>query len=149
VHWNQLKSLTSAALNVLPLPGAWSSFLADALPLQAVDGFNQLLLAKHPQQLQQQQQLPTAAQVGVSAESMPICPFTWSKAMHGINCEYAWPKEYTGNHGEALIELDTPAYVGRLSQDKVVERVLALGGIRLAHVLNFALGGEGGVYVDY
>ena len=89
------------------------------------------------------------SQVQTTAAALPICPFTWSKGMHGINCEYAWPKEYTGNHGEPLIELDTDAYVGKLKQDKVVERVLAMGGIRLAHILNFALGGQGGVYVDY
>ena len=114
--------------------------------MQAVDGFNSLLLAKHPQRPQEAAGVAAAV---TAADSMPICPYTWSKAMHGINCEYAWPKEYTGDHGEPLIELDTDAYVGKLSRDKVVERVLAMGGIRLAHVLNFALGGEGGVYVDY
>lgn len=122
-----------------------------------MDGFNELLLAKHPNN-QKALSAPATGDLTVNAkdkataaaaEILPICPFTWSKAMHGINCEYAWPKEYTGNHGEPLIELDTDAYVGRLSKDKVVERVLAMGGIRLAHVLNFALGGEGGVYVDY
>ncbi|KAG8710368.1 hypothetical protein FRC09_000171, partial [Ceratobasidium sp. 395] len=41
-----------------------------------------------------------------------------------------------------LIELDTPEYAGRIRRDKVIEKLMALGGLRLAAVLNELLGSE-------
>ncbi|KAF8755385.1 Phospholipase C P1 nuclease [Rhizoctonia solani] len=41
-----------------------------------------------------------------------------------------------------LIELDTPEYAGRIRKDKVIEKLMALGGLRLAGVLNELLGSE-------
>ncbi|KAF9003394.1 S1/P1 nuclease [Cyathus striatus] len=44
-----------------------------------------------------------------------------------------------------LLELDTPEYAGKIAKDKLVEKLLAQGGIRLAGLLNwlFAQDGEG------
>ncbi len=70
--------------------------------------------------------------------------------MHDINCALAWPAEYNGSH-DALIELDTDAYLGRIGREKTVEKLLAMAGLRLAKVVNEALGeaGEGSTFVDY
>jgi hypothetical protein len=38
--------------------------------------------------------------------------------------------------------LDTPEYAGRIRKDKVIEKLMALGGLRLAGVLNELLGSE-------
>jgi hypothetical protein len=38
--------------------------------------------------------------------------------------------------------LDTPEYAGRIRREKVVEKLMALGGLRLAGVLNELLGSE-------
>jgi hypothetical protein len=38
--------------------------------------------------------------------------------------------------------LNTPEYAGRVARDKVIERLMALGGLRLAAVLNELLGSE-------
>lgn len=146
--WNALKSLASSALGLLPIPSPWSAFLADKLPLQEVDGFNQQLLALNPLS-SSRAQAANAGDKTDTLDALAVCPFSWAKPLHSINCEYAWPKEYTGEHGSPLIELDTDKYLGAISRDNVLERVLAMAGVRLAHVLNFALGGEGGVYIDY
>jgi hypothetical protein len=66
---------------------------------------------------------------------LPVCPFTWSKPIHELNCKYVWPPHLETGHWP-LVELDTPEYWGKLKQDKVVEKLLAMGGIRLAAVLN-------------
>ncbi|KAF9805624.1 hypothetical protein IEO21_08995 [Rhodonia placenta] len=45
-----------------------------------------------------------------------------------------------------LLELDTPAYAGKIRAEWVVERLLAMAGVRLAAVLNtLVLGGEAGL----
>jgi hypothetical protein len=35
-----------------------------------------------------------------------------------------------------LLELDTPGYSGKLTQEWVVEKLLAMAGLRLAAILN-------------
>lgn len=87
-------------------------------------------------------------QLAASAQPFPACPFTWSKPIHAINCDVAWPKEYTGEPGQPLIELDTDQYLGRISREKTIEHLLAMGGLRLAKVLN-EIYGEKGVYRSY
>lgn len=114
-----------------------SGFLADTLPLQAVDGFRDQLLAIHPTNLQ------------TTGAKFPACPYTWAKPLQKINCDIAWPKEYTGEAGAPLIELDTDHYLGKLARDNTLEMLLAMGGIRLAHLLNTALSGKEGVYLAY
>ncbi|EPS97390.1 hypothetical protein FOMPIDRAFT_1025014 [Fomitopsis schrenkii] len=46
-----------------------------------------------------------------------------------------------------LLELDTPEYAGRLREGWVVERLLAMAGIRLAGILNGLVLGEVDVYI--
>jgi hypothetical protein len=67
-------------------------------------------------------------------DDFPACPFTWGKKIHPINCEYAWPANWDPRN--PVVELDTPEYLGKLGDDKVVEMLLAKGGIRLAAILN-------------
>ncbi len=72
----------------------------------------------------------------------PACPFTWAKPIHAYNCEYCWPKdvnlENTGSitNLDQLVELDTKEYMGKIQNDKVIERLMAMGGLRLAGILN-------------
>lgn len=118
------------------------SWLGDHIPLpQDGDHSNNkdVMIANHPAAL---------AQTGKNFTE-PACPYTWSKEIHGINCDHAWPKEYNGTG--PLIELDTPEYLGKIADAKVVEKLLAMGGLRLAKVLNQILG-EGqytDLYIDY
>ena len=91
-----------------------------------------------------------------------LCPYAWAKPIHELNCALpVWPHdldlpgthpsdgtsgldedgmsfdaETTGRprHPE-LLELDTPAYAGKIAQEWVVERMLAMAGVRLAGVL--------------
>ena len=63
----------------------------------------------------------------------------------------AWPVEYTGIHDDPLIELDTDNYLGRIGREKTVEKLLAMAGLRLAKVINEALGysGEESLLMSY
>ncbi|KAI0746979.1 phospholipase C/P1 nuclease domain-containing protein [Daedaleopsis nitida] len=94
-----------------------------------------------------------------------LCPFAWSKPIHKLNCELpVWPHELDtpGSHSSdvaeeidgtdslavaddsyvggrprhpELVELDTPAYAGKIADEWVVERLLAMAGVRLAGIL--------------
>lgn len=71
--------------------------------------------------------------------------------MHSLNCEIVWPKEYQGPH-HPLIELDTDQYIGKIKRDNLMERLLAMGGIRLAKILNEILAedeSQKGVFFAY
>ncbi|GJE86605.1 S1/P1 nucleases [Phanerochaete sordida] len=93
-----------------------------------------------------------------------LCPFAWSKTLHGLNCELVWPaaldrppynQSAFGARGDEhdhespddffarprrphpdLLELDTPEYAGKIYQEWVIERLMATAGIRLAGLLN-------------
>lgn len=131
---NTFKGLAASTIGYLP--STLSAFLTDTLPLQAVDGFRDQLLALHPTNK-------------VRRPGFPACPYTWAKPLAKLNCDVAWPKEYTGEYGAPLIELDTDQYLGKLGRDNTMEQLLAMGGIRLAHLLNTALSGKEGVYLAY
>ncbi|KAF8734799.1 Phospholipase C P1 nuclease, partial [Rhizoctonia solani] len=82
---------------------------------------------------------------------VPVCPYHWSAPIHKLNCDFIWPANLTSPHdpkhpgptpAKDLIELDTPEYAGRIRKDKVIEKLMALGGLRLAGVLNELLGSE-------
>jgi len=122
------------------LPPTWSTYvsLAAPIPLTETHNFQAQMLASTPQSLDGQN------------FTFPACPYTWATPMHDINCALAWPAEYNGSH-DALIELDTDAYLGRIGREKTVEKLLAMAGLRLAKVVNEALGeaGEGSTFVDY
>ncbi|PSR78587.1 hypothetical protein PHLCEN_2v7334 [Hermanssonia centrifuga] len=88
-----------------------------------------------------------------------LCPFAWAKQLHPLNCDLVWPPELDEppykNTGEVarssveetavtsrpnphpdLLELDTPEYAGRIRDEWVVERLMAMAGVRLAGLLN-------------
>jgi len=89
---------------------------------------------------------------------LPACPMHWARPLHALNCEITFPPELdTPNPYSTSIlarilavalnplsllnvpeylELDTPQYAGRIRDIKLVERLLAMGGVRLAAVLN-------------
>ena len=98
-----------------------------------------------------------------------ICPYAWAAPLHQLNCDLIWPPaidelysvlvaEDEGEHehehehehedGEeellsnAYLELDTPEYAGRVQKEFVLERLLAMGGIRLAAILNYLFAEE-------
>lgn len=66
--------------------------------------------------------------------NFPACPYTWAKPLHTINCAYAWPQGWDPR--SPVVELDTPEYLGKIGDDKVIEILLAKAGIRLAAILN-------------
>ncbi|PWN51441.1 phospholipase C/P1 nuclease [Violaceomyces palustris] len=95
----------------------------------------------------------------VDDTDLPLCPYQWTKAIHPLVCEYAFAKPVpetdpeddrgagASDPGEPapipspapLPELDVPEYVGRIEGDKVIQRQLAEGGVRLAALLNTLL----------
>ncbi|KAF8605653.1 phospholipase C/P1 nuclease [Ceratobasidium sp. AG-I] len=84
-------------------------------------------------------------------EDVPVCPYHWAAPIHELNCAFIWPANLTSPHDpehpgptppKELIELNTPEYAGRIQRDKVIEKLMALGGLRLAAVLNELLGSE-------
>ena len=143
-----LKGVTSFFLRLLPSPMSAALTLSYPLPLKETDEFPAALLSNHPIN----RQVSTAADSNRDTPVVPACPFTWATPIHQLNCDVIWPKDYTGNHGDPLIELDTPEYVGRLDDLKTVEKLLAMAGIRLASVINTILGEteeEKGLYLVY
>lgn len=120
------------------LPDSIYGFIAGVLSLPSAETDN--LRAKS---------LELAAGVStLDGKPFPACPFTWAKPIHAINCDVAWPKEYTGEPNQPLIELDTDEYLGRIGREKTIEHLLAIGGLRLAKVIN-EIYGEKGVYREY
>lgn len=144
---NQIQAFVAplAAPLLAVLPGGLGSLAASALPATLQPdalGFADLLLAHTPEKLAARGE----------THQFPACPYTWGKGMHDLNCEIVWPKKYTGEHGQPLIELDTDEYLGEIGRKKIVERMLAMAGLRLAKIVNEALGAEQGlkgVYVNY
>jgi predicted permease len=73
---------------------------------------------------------------------LPVCPYAWTQPMHPLVCSYAFasPVPAPGQeHKGPLAELDVPEYKGRIEEDKIVQKQLAMAGIRLAAVLNSLL----------
>ncbi|WRT66311.1 uncharacterized protein IL334_003266 [Kwoniella shivajii] len=137
------RTASSIVLSLLPGSLSSSAELLFALPTRETEGFEDQALALHPNALQSK---------GVNM-TFPACPYTWSKELHDLNCKVAWPKEYQDNN-HPLIELDTDQYLGEISRQKTIEKLLAMAGLRLAKVLNEALADEGqlignGLYLDY
>ncbi|KAI0258999.1 phospholipase C/P1 nuclease domain-containing protein [Gloeopeniophorella convolvens] len=93
-----------------------------------------------------------------TSDSDVLCPYAWAAPLHALNCDLVWPAaiddpEYgardagrvddVGCAGAAgspargkYLELDTPEYAGRIQREWVLERLLAMGGVRLAGILN-------------
>ena len=71
-----------------------------------------------------------------------VCPYAWAKPMHQLNCEIIWPLELDDPEREGYLELDTPEYSGKIREEWVLERQLAMGGIRLAAILNYLFAGD-------
>lgn len=94
--------------------------------------------------------------------SLPVCPYEWAVPIHDLNCHNStliWPRYFSEippdtpiEHIPAkdLIQLDTPEYAGRIRNELVIEKLLAMAGVRLAAVLNELLDPEdvGGVRVQ-
>ncbi|CAG8566108.1 14343_t:CDS:2 [Funneliformis mosseae] len=62
------------------------------------------------------------------------CPEIWVIPINKLNCQIVW------NGYKPEIELDEGEYYERIKQTKIVEKLLAVGGIRIAAVLNSLLG---------
>ena len=149
---DSLQSVTSFALKLLPASLSTALSLAYPLPLKETENLAAGLLANTPVSRQAHTaDTGAAADQGQDIPAIPACPFTWSKPIHELNCDVIWPKQYTGDHGSPLIELDTPEYLGKIAGDKTVEKLLAMGGLRLASILNTVLGAEDeqGLYFAY
>jgi hypothetical protein len=127
-------------LSLLPGPIANGIRGLSPVPLDQYQGFNARSLSS----------TPAALALGGNNNTNPACPFTWASEIHGLNCNLVWPKEYEGPH-HPLIELDTDQYVGRIRRENTMERLLAMGGLRLAKVVNEILGDENekGLYLGY
>ena len=155
-----VRSAGSFLLNILPNPVSLFLEITSPvpLPLKETEGFNERLLSIHPANMAKVEGQSVAgtdrahgepAEDDTSEEPFPACPFTWAAPLHELNCALAWPTEYTGNRSEPLIELDSDEYYGRIVREKTMERLMAMAGLRLAKILNEALGHEKGLYFAY
>ncbi|KAG8794639.1 hypothetical protein FRC12_022948 [Ceratobasidium sp. 428] len=77
---------------------------------------------------------------------VPVCPYHWAAPSHQMVCDFIWRSDLEGvkNPKDAVysIELNTPEYGGRVRDEKMIEKQLALGGMRLAVTLNTVFGSE-------
>ncbi|CAE6441126.1 unnamed protein product [Rhizoctonia solani] len=77
---------------------------------------------------------------------LPVCPYYWTVPTHQMLCDFIWRPDLKGANerekGEPLIQLNTTEYTGRIHNEKLVEKQLALGGMRLAGILNTVLGSQ-------
>jgi len=69
-----------------------------------------------------------------------VCPLHWATPIHQLACDWVWPKKldqppYNKPRGP-LLELDTEDYAGRITKEWLVEKLLTMGGLRLASILN-------------
>ncbi|KAK9895009.1 phospholipase C/P1 nuclease [Cystobasidium minutum MCA 4210] len=69
-----------------------------------------------------------------------VCPLAWAKEPHSYNCGYVYPPDFDTTK-EVPFQLSSN-YVTKIKGDKLIESLLAKGGIRLAAVLNTILGDE-------
>ncbi|KAG8979319.1 hypothetical protein FRB93_010138 [Tulasnella sp. JGI-2019a] len=88
---------------------------------------------------------------------LPVCPYHWAEPLHKLNCEIVFPPELdtpdpnkrswltkassglitlASNPRPEYLELDTPKYAGYIRDHKILEKLLAQAGVRLAAVLN-------------
>ncbi|KAF9648381.1 phospholipase C/P1 nuclease [Thelephora ganbajun] len=69
-----------------------------------------------------------------------VCPWHWASPIHQLTCDWVWPKQLEqppyNDHQGPLLELDTDEYGGKITREWVVEKLLTMGGIRLASILN-------------
>lgn len=82
-------------------------------------------------------------------DDLLVCPYAWAAEIHPLNCEIVWPAQlnltdyHVADGGEPttpLLQLDEPWYSGRIKHERLVERLLATAGIRLAAILNDIFG---------
>lgn len=125
---------------VLPNLAAPMNLLAaklDVVPA-SYEGFDHRSLkeSKHARSISDTESASEATNDSIDEKDtlFPACPMTWASDIHPINCEYAWPKNWDPRLPR--FELDTPSYMDPINNDHVIERVLAMGGIRLAAILN-------------
>ncbi|KZS97179.1 phospholipase C/P1 nuclease [Sistotremastrum niveocremeum HHB9708] len=85
---------------------------------------------------------PTPLQ-SIPTDDDVVCPFAWGEPIHQLNCDLIWPPELD-EYGPRphYIELDTPEYSGRIKREKLIEKLLAMAGIRMAGVLNYLFADE-------
>lgn len=77
----------------------------------------------------------------LNTASESICPFAWAQPIHQLNCDIIWPASLDQPEAGTAprrhyVELDTAEYSGMIKEKRVVEKLLATAGIRLAGVLN-------------
>jgi len=63
-----------------------------------------------------------------------VCPWFWAAPIHNLTCDWIWPKEV--DESKPIAQLDADWYGGRITKDWVVEKFLAMAGLRLAAILN-------------
>ena len=100
---------------------------------------------------------------GTRTDDDTLCPYAWAKPIHALNCDIVWPKALEGEesnnglfatslddldveatrggrrkpHPDDGPQLDTPEYAGEIAKRRLVEKLLAQAGIRLANTLNY------------
>lgn len=73
------------------------------------------------------------------AASRIVCPSSWAKEPHTYNCGYVYPPDFDATQSPVQL---SAAYVNKVKNDKIIESLLAKGGLRLAATLNTILGDE-------
>lgn len=86
---------------------------------------------------------PPSSQMVFGDSPTRSCAERWAAPIHQLTCDYVFPPHYDEDRAKHLPppELATAQYYGRIQGDKVIERLLAQAGLRLASSLNLLLGG--------
>src|SRR5262249_43039498 len=102
---------------------------------------------------------------GDETDDDKLCPYHWAKPIHQLNCDIVWPKELDEppysqrqsvspeenchfpeleaesddleSQARIYLELDTPEYSGLIADEWIIEKLLAMAGVRLAGILNY------------
>lgn len=89
---------------------------------------------------QSAQRILASPQQGAKAYATGVvCPASWAKEPQTYNCGYVYPPNFDTTQSPVQL---TPAYVDKVKNDKIIESLLAKGGLRLAATLNTILGDE-------
>jgi len=76
-----------------------------------------------------------------------ICPWNWATPIHQLTCDWVWPKQLDeppyNENGGPLLQLDTEEYAGKITEEWVVEKLLAMAGVRLASIINLIFAQQG------
>jgi len=128
-----------------------NAFPFEGIPLDSIFAVEEGVTASSSDDLQSPLSHPlpfsTPWPASMSTVDLPVCPLHWARPIHDLNCNSTliWPRFLSNAPPHStpipipprdLVELDSPWYAGQIRNELVIEKLLAMAGVRLAAVLN-------------